>query len=95
LDSLGRPRISYFDLTNTDLKYAAYDGSAWQIETVDGAGFVGHCTSLALNDSSLPRISYHDETNGNLKYAAYNGSAWQIDTLDEDGDVGEWTSLAH
>ena len=34
----GNPRISYYDNTNGDLKYASYNGAAWAITTVDSAG---------------------------------------------------------
>jgi hypothetical protein len=35
LDSSGNPHISYHDESNSDLKYAHYNGSSWEIETVD------------------------------------------------------------
>lgn len=38
LDSSDNPHISYYDGTNTNLKYTYYDGSSWHIETVDSAG---------------------------------------------------------
>ena len=72
LDASGRPHISYLDSTNKDLKYAFYDGSGWQIQTVDSAGEVGEHNSLALDASGQPHISYYDGTfgdAGNLKYA--------------------------
>lgn len=95
----GEPRIAYQDRTNgstdVDLKYAAWNGSAWQIETVDTEGNVGWWPSLALDPvTGEPRISYLDLTNNDLRYAALNGSAWQIETVDAAGVVGWWTSLA-
>jgi hypothetical protein len=69
LDAAGRPHISYYDSTNDDLKYAYFDGTAWQIETVDSAGWVGYYTSLELDSFGRPHISYYDGTNGDLKYA--------------------------
>jgi hypothetical protein len=69
LDGQGNPRISYYDVTNSDLKYAAKNGGTWTVETVDATGDVGGCTSLALDGQGNPRISYYDVTNGDLKYA--------------------------
>ena len=63
LDAAGRPHISYYDETNDDLKYAAFDGSAWRIEAVETAGGVGTCTSLALDVAGRPHISYYDVLN--------------------------------
>lgn len=84
LDSAtGNPRISYYDSTNGDLKYASYTGAAWQIASVDTTNDVGGYTSLALDASGPPRISYYDfspsTANGssgglNLKYASCNSS---------------------
>jgi hypothetical protein len=70
LDGSGQPHISYHDLSNRDLKYAAWDGSSWQIETVDRVGDVGFHTSLALDGSGQPHISYRDTSNLDLKYAS-------------------------
>jgi PKD repeat protein len=100
LDSAGNPSISYLDYTNffpdymnSYLKYAAYNGSAWKIQTVNQAGVVGRYSSLALDGAGNPAISYSSGTVGDLKYAAYNGSAWTIQTVDQTG-VGEFNSLA-
>ncbi len=86
LDSSGNPHISY-----CGLKYARWDGSAWQIETVDS---VGSHTSLTLDPSGNPHISYYDSINYNLKYARWDGSSWQIEIVDEPGNVGRYTSIA-
>jgi PKD repeat protein len=94
LDSSDHPHISYYDVTNCDLKYARWTGSAWEIETVDSAGDVGTDTSIALDSSDHPHISYCDLTNGDLKYARWMGTAWEIETVDSEGYVGWWTSIA-
>lgn len=48
----GKPAISYYDVTNGDLKFAlnsAADGSgAWTVTTVDSTGNVGQYTALAM-----------------------------------------------
>ncbi|HCN79207.1 MAG TPA: hypothetical protein DIT13_18745, partial [Verrucomicrobiales bacterium] len=68
----GRPAISYWDLSNVDLKYAiapSADGTGtWTTVTVDSAGNVGEHTSLAVV-YGRPAISYRDGNNGYLKYA--------------------------
>ena len=62
LDFSGFPIISYYDSTNTDLKFAkspTLDGSGtWTTITIDNCGNVGEYTSLALNISGIPIISY-------------------------------------
>jgi hypothetical protein len=82
LDSSGRPRISYYDKSRGDLKYASWDGAQWIITTVDSPGNVGEYSSLALDSSGKPRISYYDSTHGDLKYASWDGSRWIITTVD-------------
>jgi hypothetical protein len=65
-----RPHIAYLDQTVWGLKYAFYDGSAWQVETVeDSPGAVGFYTSLALDADNQPHISYLDSSFADLKYA--------------------------
>jgi hypothetical protein len=65
----GHPAISYYDSTKGDLKYAEYDGGAWQLSAVDTNGDVGMCTSLAFTSAGRPAISYSDSTAYDLKYA--------------------------
>ncbi len=93
-DSSGNPHISYWDYTNYDLKYAAWDGNGWKIETLDSNGYVGEFTSLALDSAGNPHISYLDYTNDDLKYATWDGNSWNIETVDSNGWVGDFTSLA-
>ncbi len=76
LDSSGYPHISYLGRDYSDgddlkeyLKYAVWNGSSWDIETVDSTGHVGRHTSLALDSSGYFHISYYDATNKDLKYA--------------------------
>jgi hypothetical protein len=95
LDSADRPHISYNDASGTnflsDLKYATYDGSTWEIQDVDSDEVedVGGCSSLALDSAGHPHIIYYDGDNRALKYARYNGTIWGIQTVDgEEYDVG-------
>ena len=97
LDPLGNPHISYYDETNSDLKYARWTGSEWSVETLDSTGMVGQYTSIAVDSSGNPHISYYDLTNTDLKYAGWNGSAWIIVTVDSTGGIGGvgfFTSIA-
>ncbi len=41
VDVNSHPRISYYDDTNGNLKYARWTGSLWDIDTVDSDGEVG------------------------------------------------------
>lgn len=63
-----KPAISYYDVTNRDLKYTYYNGNRWKTETIDSIGDVGRCTSLAFNSSDEVSISYYDSTEMTLKY---------------------------
>ena len=96
LDSSNRGCISYYDVSNGDLKYAGWTGSTWNILTVDApvGQSVGLYSSLALDSSNNPCISYYDQTNGNLLYARRIGSGWSIQYVDSVGYVGSYSSLA-
>ena len=61
LDSSDNPHISYWDYTNRDLKYAAWNGASWEIETVDSYGDVGWHSSLALDSNGYPHILYCED----------------------------------
>jgi hypothetical protein len=95
LDSSGNPRIGYYDESNKDLKYAAWDGTRWVITTVDSTKRVGEYASLKLDAHDNPRISYYDATHSDLKFAGWNSttSKWVTETVDSTGKVGSFTSL--
>jgi PGF-pre-PGF domain-containing protein len=90
----GNPGISYYDVTNHDLKYAEKNGNNWTCIIVDSAGDVGQYSSLALDNAGNPHISYFDSTNADLKYAYRNGSTWTIEIVDSAGSIGYYTSIA-
>jgi len=96
LDSLDRPRISYFDYgagADSKLKYARWDGSAWQVVMVDTTDSIGgYGTSLALDSLDRPHISYY--YGGDLRYACWNGLEWQIQKVDTAGYTGFYPSMA-
>ena len=93
LDSLGNPKISFYQAGSGDLKLARYDGNTWVIQTVDSAGDVGKYSSLALDSAGNPRISYYDESGMNLKYAKLEKGKWKIEFVDVPGNVGIYSSL--
>lgn len=92
----GVPHISYYDATNSSLKYAVRNGSIgpdyWVTTTVDNTGSVGQHTSIAVDKLGGVHISYYDQGNDDLKYAykAPDGNTWDISTLD---NLGEGTSI--
>ncbi|MCX5859307.1 MAG: hypothetical protein NT056_05370 [Proteobacteria bacterium] len=98
-DSNDYPHISYYDLSNGDLRYASLEPgeggkNRWRVELVDQIGDVGSYSSLVLTPENLPRISYRDETEGKLKLASYDGTSWHTEILDPDGNNGMGSSLA-
>lgn len=98
-----KPRITYFDESSKNLKFATCDsncGSAgnWTTITIDSSGDVGKFSSLAITDSK-PRVVYNREDTKVLKYAYCDSSCdqagnWSSIVVDSSGDVGQHTSLA-
>ena len=101
LDGSGNPVVSYYDVTNGDLKllhcYEPDCATGGSIEHVDVLGSVGQWTSLALDGAGKPVISYLDSTNSALKVvhcdiaSCADGQLSEI--ADNAGDVGSWSSL--
>jgi uncharacterized repeat protein (TIGR01451 family) len=93
--SADQPRLAYIYVASqglgwTDfyLKYAAWNGSAWDLEVVDqvvGLYLTGSMANvgLALDPSGFPHISYDrcDESGCALQYASGTGSAWITETV--------------
>ena len=92
-DTNGYPWIRYSTVGdgNGSLKLAYWNGSAWEIQTIDSVSGFNLTTSLALDEQGNPHISYQK---GGLRYAAWTGSNWQIQVVDNQGIVGAYNSLA-
>ena len=91
LDSADRPHISYRAapglVTELGLKYATWDGAAWQTQYVDQEGRAGRGSSIAVDDAGRPHISYYDYEyvgtgEDSLRYARWDGAQWQVQTVD-------------
>jgi len=93
-DSNDKVHISYYDLTNGDLKYATSAGGSWINETIDSIGDVGQWSSIAIDSNNRVHISYQDVTNLKLKYATNAGGSWTNETVDSAIGTGWDTSIA-
>jgi len=96
LDSRGFPHLSYS--MGNKLKYACWNGSSWEIQTVEsgkeGSLYgVGLYSSLILDNRDLPRIFYYDSENRALKYAKIEENRWVIETVVSSG-VGRYSISA-
>jgi hypothetical protein len=98
----GLPVISYFDVTNGNLKVMKCGNAACSSgnssTTPDSVGNVGLYTSLAVGTDGFPVISYFNGTNAGLKVVKCGDSACTtgntITTLDSTNGAGLFTSLA-
>ena len=104
IDSNDAVHISYFDVSNQDLKYATCSSgcttaSNWDIVSVDTTSGVGYYPSIAIDSNDAVHISYYDGTNDDLKYATCSSgctsaSNWDDVSVDTTGNVGAYTSIA-
>ena len=98
LNSTDFPRISYYDESNSRLKYAVYGCVSgvclWITTSVDNSGDVGHYTSLIVDSNDHYHISYYDNSNDDLKYATSTSGSWVTTTVDSSGNVGKYGSIA-
>jgi uncharacterized repeat protein (TIGR01451 family) len=96
----GLPLISYYDVTNGDLKVAHCQDVACATstkQTIDSAGDVGRHTSIAIGANGRGIISYVDATNARLKVAHCNDVACSgatTVTLANVGPAGAGTDIA-
>jgi subtilisin family serine protease len=95
IDSTGKPAIAYFDNTNSDLKYAHFNGASWDVQTRDSAKSVGQFPSLTFDPQGNPVIAYYRKSGGDLRMQTSDASgAWTRIDVDTTGDVGAWASVS-
>lgn len=91
IDAEGNPHIAY---GKTHLYYASYNGTQWNIDTVDGSNSVGEFASLALDSNGNAHISYYDAANKKLKYAHWTADGWDVMTVDSAVGTGMYSAIA-
>lgn len=81
VDGQGHPHVSYN--VSGDLRYAVWNGSSWEIETVwavdTGAWQYG--TSLALDTWDCPHIAHAAPDGSSLLYSVNHGSGWETESI--------------
>ncbi len=94
LDPAGYPHVSYTDRDQGLTRYAAYDGAAWTLQTIedDGPGGGGAISSLVLDSMSRPHVLYSTRPYL-LAYARYDGTAWVTETVTSGAVPGSSRSL--
>ncbi|MBI2038141.1 MAG: hypothetical protein HYT15_04445 [Candidatus Magasanikbacteria bacterium] len=98
----GLPVISYYNVTDLDLRVAkcgnASCSSGNVTTTIDSTGSQGTDTSIAIGTDGLPVISYYNATNGDLRVAKCGNASCSsgnvTTTIDSTGDQGQDTSIA-
>jgi len=83
----GDPKIAYnySDGINDYIKYASFNGSSWDISTLDIEEDIGS-PNLKLDPvTKRPKIAYWTDTSEGgtlIKYAYHDGSKWNTETID-------------
>lgn len=96
------PVISYYDITNGNLKLAhcmtATCSTVDTLTAIDETGIVGSYASMAIGGDGYPIISYYDSSNTRLKVVHCTSANCTTHdpprSLDNSGDVGRSTSIA-
>lgn len=80
--SNSEPHVSYYDLTNADLKYAFRLGGTWTNSVVESAGDVGQGSQIRLGYNETPMIGYWAKTGWDVKFALKGPCGWDVVTID-------------
>jgi len=69
VDGNNRPHISYCNKLNPkSFKLAEFNGTTWNISTIETGAGAGYYSSIAVDSSGAVRMSYFNDANGDLKY---------------------------
>ncbi|MCL4262554.1 MAG: hypothetical protein KJ069_05040 [Anaerolineae bacterium] len=76
------------------LKYAWYDGSTWQTESVIHSGPWGFSHSLVIDEDDRLHISFMDGVGQTLQYGWRDNHVWQFETVEYVSKTGTQSSIA-
>ena len=75
----GHLYVAYSDGDKDDVLLRWWNGSAWQVQTVDDGRDVARAIDLAFNASNQPALSY---AGGALKFAERSGATWTVKSIE-------------
>src|SRR5579872_1251001 len=89
-DMLGNPHVAYANVAseNASLRYASWNGKAWDVEVLEGAVTTGapnlpvFSVSMVMDKQNVPHIAYTDVRNRLVKYATKRGGKWELEVVD-------------
>ena len=93
MDSKSHPHIVYgnVEYMKASLRYAQWNGSAWDVEILEGEGAPGTSMwseAMILDKNDVPHIAYTDVRNRIVKYATRRSGKWVLEAVDSLGGVG-------
>ena len=99
LDKNDNPHVSYCEWFNwggpwpwtySHIKYAKWNGTAWNIETVVSNDRWNDHISMALDSNDHPHLGYYEffDDNNTLYYAELKVDTWDVETVDVSVWVG-------
>ncbi|HOW28900.1 MAG TPA: fibronectin type III domain-containing protein, partial [Elusimicrobiota bacterium] len=83
IDVDGNYHIAYhLDTPSWDLKYAKWNGSSWDIKTIDAGGLEGWGVSLGMGVDGNLAVSYYSQGSDDFRVvrSSDNGANWQTPT---------------
>ncbi len=95
----GLPIISYYDVTNKELRVAACESVICAVPTktaIDTSGDAGKYSSIGIGVDSLALVSYFDDATDDLRVAHCSNAACTAATsspIDTTGSVGDYTAI--
>ncbi len=97
VDPSGKVGIAYFDVTNTGVKYAGFNGTGWSVTTIESDKHTGSNPSLGFDIDGNAYVAYYRRSGGQLRLATLDRDAgtWTRQIVDgaNDVNVGAYASL--
>ncbi|MEM8875266.1 MAG: S8 family serine peptidase [Planctomycetota bacterium] len=84
VDASGKAGIGYFDVTETAIRYASFDGVRWDSTLIDSSKHVGTSPSVAFDVDGNAYVAYHRRSGGDVRLASLSRDtgAWTRVTVD-------------